>query len=83
MGGTLAGVSRYLKEQNPDIRVVLADPHGSGLYGHVKTGEIKAESSSITEGIGSSLLTAKLEDPARERAVARGPVVLKSRHRIR
>ena len=60
-GGTLAGVGRYLKEQNPDVRIVLADPHGSGLYSFVKTGEIKAEGNSITEGIGSSRLTANLD----------------------
>lgn len=59
-GGTLAGVSRYLKERNPEVRIVLADPHGSGLYGYVKTGEIKVEGNSITEGIGSSRVTANL-----------------------
>ena len=60
-GGTLAGVGRFLKEQNPAVRIVLADPHGSGLYSFVKTGEIKAEGNSITEGIGSSRVTANLE----------------------
>ncbi|AGK50058.1 MULTISPECIES: cysteine synthase A [Burkholderia] len=60
-GGTLAGVSRYLKERNPEIRIVLADPHGSGLYSYVKTGEIRVEGNSITEGIGSSRVTANLE----------------------
>lgn len=59
-GGTLAGVSRYLKEQNPEVRIVLADPHGSGLYGYVKTGDLGAEGSSITEGIGSTRVTANL-----------------------
>lgn len=59
-GGTLAGVSRYLKEQNPDVRVVLADPCGSGLYGYVKTGDLGAEGSSITEGIGSTRVTVNL-----------------------
>ena len=59
-GGTLAGVARFLKEQNPAVRTVLADPHGSGLYSFVKTGQIKAEGSSITEGIGSSRVTANL-----------------------
>ncbi|KWH39512.1 cysteine synthase A [Burkholderia stagnalis] len=68
-GGTLAGVSRYLKEQNPAIRIVLADPQGSGLYSHVKTGEIKAEGSSITEGIGSTRVTANLEGTAIDDAV--------------
>ncbi len=60
-GGTLAGVARFLKEQNQAIKTVLADPHGSGLYSFVKTGEIKAEGNSITEGIGSSRVTANLE----------------------
>lgn len=59
-GGTLAGVSRYLKEQNPDVRIVLADPHGSGLYGYVKTGDLGAEGNSITEGIGSTRVTMNL-----------------------
>lgn len=60
-GGTLAGVARFLKERNPAVKTVLADPYGSGLYSFVKTGEIKAEGSSITEGIGSSRVTANLE----------------------
>ncbi|QUP56156.1 cysteine synthase A (plasmid) [Ralstonia syzygii] len=60
-GGTLAGVARYLKEQNPAVRTVLADPHGSGLYSFVKTGSIQAEGNSITEGIGSTRVTANLE----------------------
>ncbi len=60
-GGTLAGVARYLKEQNPAVRTVLADPHGSGLYSFVKTGNIQAEGNSITEGIGSTRVTANLE----------------------
>jgi len=61
-GGTLAGVSRYLKEQNPEIKTVLADPSGSGLYSYIKTGEIKSEGRSITEGIGISRITANLAD---------------------
>ena len=60
-GGTLAGVARYLKEQKPAVRIVLADPMGSALYSYVKTGELKLEGSSITEGIGSSRITANLE----------------------
>ncbi|WP_197324992.1 cysteine synthase A [Ralstonia solanacearum] len=60
-GGTLAGVARYLKEQNPAVQTVLADPHGSGLYSFVKTGSIQAEGRSITEGIGSTRVTANLE----------------------
>src|SRR5450432_351202 len=53
-GGTLAGVSLALKERNPNVRIVLADPHGSGLYGWVKSNDLSIEGSSITEGIGQS-----------------------------
>ncbi|MEE8517075.1 MAG: cysteine synthase A, partial [Alphaproteobacteria bacterium] len=51
-GGTLAGVGMYLKEQNPDVRIGIADPMGAALYNYYKYGELKAEGSSITEGIG-------------------------------
>lgn len=61
-GGTFGGVSLYLKEKNPSIKTVLADPMGSGLYSYVKTGEINTEGSSITEGIGNSRVTANMED---------------------
>ena len=53
-GGTLAGVSLALKERNPDIQIVLADPLGSGLYGWVKNRDLSIQGSSITEGIGQS-----------------------------
>jgi cysteine synthase A len=53
-GGTLAGVSLALKERKPDVRIVLADPHGSGLYGWVRSNDLTIEGSSITEGIGQS-----------------------------
>ena len=60
-GGTLAGVSRYLKEQRPGIRIVLADPMGSALYSWVKTGEATmSKGPSITEGIGNSRVTENL-----------------------
>lgn len=60
-GGTFAGVSMFLKEQNSAILSVIADPMGSGYYSYVKTGEIKVEGSSITEGIGNSRITGNLE----------------------
>lgn len=60
-GGTYAGVALYLKEQNPNLKTILADPMGSGLYSYVKTGEIKSEGNSVTEGIGNSRVTANLE----------------------
>ncbi|MYD44216.1 MAG: cysteine synthase A [Gammaproteobacteria bacterium] len=57
-GGTLAGVSQYLKEQNQDVQIVLADCMGSALYSYVSTGEaIMSEGPSITEGIGNSRVT--------------------------
>ena len=60
-GGTLAGVSRYLKERRADIEVVLADPHGSALYNWVTTGEATmTPGPSITEGIGNSRVTDNL-----------------------
>jgi cysteine synthase A len=61
-GGTFAGVSLYLKDKNPKVKTVLADPMGSGLYSYVKTGEIKPEGNSITEGIGNSRVTANMEN---------------------
>jgi cysteine synthase A len=51
----------FLKEKNPNIRCVLADPMGSALYSYFKTGELKSEGSSVTEGIGTSRITANLE----------------------
>jgi len=60
-GGTLAGVARYLKQHKPSVRIVLADPQGSALYNWVKTGELKASGSSITEGIGTTRITANLD----------------------
>ncbi|WP_299493389.1 cysteine synthase A [Acaryochloris sp. IP29b_bin.137] len=59
-GGTYAGVALYLKEQNPEVKTIVADPMGSGLYSYVKTGEIKPEGSSVTEGIGNSRVTANM-----------------------
>jgi cysteine synthase A len=59
-GGTLAGVSLSLKERNPGVRIILADPLGSGLYGWVKNGDLTIAGSSITEGIGNSRVTENL-----------------------
>ena len=60
-GGTLAGVGIGLREKNPDVKIALADPHGAALYEYYKNGELKAEGSSITEGIGQGRVTANLE----------------------
>ncbi len=61
-GGTLAGVGMALKERNPKIQIALADPMGAALYSYYKTGVLKAEGSSITEGIGQGRITANLVD---------------------
>jgi cysteine synthase A len=60
-GGTLAGVGLYLKEQKPDVRIGLADPMGAALFHYYAHGELKAEGSSISEGIGQGRITANLE----------------------
>jgi cysteine synthase A len=60
-GGTLAGVGLALKQRNPSVRVVLADPEGSGLYGWVKSNDLAIAGSSITEGIGQSRVPGNLE----------------------
>jgi cysteine synthase len=60
-GGTIGGVGMYLKERNPEVRIALADPMGSAIYAYYATGELKAEGSSITEGIGQGRITKNLE----------------------
>jgi cysteine synthase A len=68
-GGTLAGVSMALKAHNPGVKIVLADPEGSGLYGWVKNGDLSVAGSSITEGIGQSRVPGNLEGVAIDDAV--------------
>jgi cysteine synthase len=60
-GGTLAGIALALKAENPDVKIVLADPEGSGLYGWVKSGDLSIAGNSITEGIGQSRVPGNLE----------------------
>jgi cysteine synthase len=60
-GGTLGGVSLALKERSKKVVIGIADPGGASLYSYYKTGELKAEGTSITEGIGQSRITANLE----------------------
>lgn len=57
-GGTINGLSNYLKEKNSDLKAYVIDPSGSGLKSYVETGEVKASSgSSIAEGVGILRLT--------------------------
>jgi cysteine synthase A len=69
-GGTIAGVSEYLKSRNASVRTVLADPPGSALYEFIRHGVLKATGSgSITEGIGIGRVTANLQDAPIDDAV--------------
>jgi cysteine synthase A len=61
-GGTLAGVAMALKARNKNVRIALADPMGAALYSYYTNGVLKAEGSSITEGIGQGRITKNLED---------------------
>ena len=63
-GGTLAGVSMFMKEKSPGIAIGIADPMGASMYSYYATGELKAEGSSITEGIGQGRITKNLEGAA-------------------
>jgi cysteine synthase len=60
-GGTLAGTAMGLKRHSGHIKIGLADPMGAALYSYYKTGELKSEGSSITEGIGQGRITGNLE----------------------
>lgn len=67
-GGTLAGVGMYLKERNPAVRIGLADPLGAALYHYYTSGELRAEGTSITEGIGQGRITENLKGAPVDRA---------------
>jgi cysteine synthase A len=60
-GGTLAGVAQALRERNKNVKIGLADPLGAALFSYYTTGTLKAEGSSITEGIGQGRITKNLE----------------------
>jgi cysteine synthase len=60
-GGTIAGVGLGLKAKREDITIALTDPHGAALYNYYAHGELKAEGSSVAEGIGQGRVTANLE----------------------
>ena len=68
-GGTITGVGRFLKRKDPKIRIVLADPFGSGLAGWVERREMGADGSYQVEGIGSSKVPATLDASVIDEAV--------------
>ncbi|MDH3668544.1 MAG: cysteine synthase A [Paracoccaceae bacterium] len=61
-GGTLGGVEIALRVRNPNVKIGLADPMGAALFNYYAHGELKAEGSSISEGIGQGRITANLTD---------------------
>lgn len=69
-GGTLTGVGRYLKKRDPAIRVVLADPVGSGLAGWVQRREMGPDGAYLVEGIGSSKVPKNLDADVADEAIA-------------
>ena len=61
-GGTLAGTAMSLREKSDGrVKIGIADPGGAALYEYYKNGELKAEGTSMTEGIGQGRITANLE----------------------
>ena len=60
-GGTLAGVGLGLKAFDDDVTIALTDPYGAGLYNYYACGELRAEGSSVAEGIGQNRITGNLE----------------------
>jgi len=60
-GGTLAGTSTFLKEENKDIVTAVSDPMGAAMYNYFKHGELRSEGTSITEGIGQGRITKNIE----------------------
>ncbi len=68
-GGTIGGVSKYLKEQNTNIETWLVDPDGSGIYQYLKSGEYQSDGSSFTEGIGIMRSVANFREAKIDRAL--------------
>jgi cysteine synthase A len=60
-GGTIAGVGLGLKEFDEKVTIALTDPHGAALYSYYAEGELKAEGTSVAEGIGQGRITANRE----------------------
>ena len=61
-GGTLAGASLYLKEQNPDVAAVCADPYGAAMWSWFTNGNTDTnDGDSIAEGIGQGRVTKNIE----------------------
>lgn len=68
-GGTLAGVSRFLRQVNPDVVVGLADPDGGAMYSYYTSGTLSSDGTSLIEGIGLRWMTANLSGTTVDRAI--------------
>lgn len=68
-GGTIGGLSKGLRRMNANLKVIAADPYGSGVYSFIKTGEYKSTGASITEGIGIMRKTANFSQAKIDDAV--------------
>jgi len=71
-GGTIAGVSCFLKSVKPQVQVILADPMGSGMKSYLETQEINSSGNSVTEGIGIMRLTENFKKAQIDQAVSIG-----------
>ncbi|MEI1279958.1 cysteine synthase A [Leptospira venezuelensis] len=61
-GGTFSGTAIFLKEKNPKIKTIAAEPYGSAIYNFIKKGELSSEGNSFTEGIGNGRITENMKD---------------------
>ena len=60
-GGTISGIGKYLKEQNPDVKIIGVDPVGSIYYDYFQTGQITEAFSYVVEGIGEDFLPTTMQ----------------------
>lgn len=69
-GGTLKGTSTFLKEQNPDIHILCADPMGAAMWSYFTHGHTDIDDGdSIAEGIGQGRITVNVKDTPADSAV--------------
>jgi cystathionine beta-synthase len=60
-GGTLSGAGRYLKDQNPEIKLIAIDPKGSVFHHYFKTGKLSEPYLYKVEGIGEDYLVEAID----------------------
>jgi cystathionine beta-synthase len=60
-GGTISGVGKYLKEKNPDVKIIGVDPFGSLYYDSFKTGTVIKGKTYVVEGIGEDFFPTTMD----------------------